>query len=102
MAAYFYSIPTPPRVLSEEEQDILLKVTGEHRDGFRDHIIISIALGTGLREHELAALNVGDIAGIDGKIRGRVGLSVFKRSTKKPALRECRLVPRIDPPIFAW
>ena len=30
--------------------DWLLKTTGEHREGFRDHVIFSLALGTGLRE----------------------------------------------------
>ena len=28
-------------------------------DGFRDHVIFSLAMGTGLREHELLALDVG-------------------------------------------
>jgi len=51
MAAFVTNIPTPPRVLTEAEQTALLKVTGEHRDGFRDHMIIALALGTGLRVH---------------------------------------------------
>lgn len=55
MTAYADAIAKPPRTLTELEQKLLLKTTGEHRDGFRDHVLISLALGTGLREHELLA-----------------------------------------------
>jgi hypothetical protein len=55
MPAYAAAIPRPPRTLTELEQATLLKVTGERRDGFRDHVIFAVALGTGLREHEIAA-----------------------------------------------
>lgn len=50
-----------PRTLTELEQDRLLKVTGERRDGFRDHMIISLALGTGLRELEIVSLDVHQV-----------------------------------------
>lgn len=50
-----------PRTLTEREQRALLKVTGEHRAGYRDHVLYAMALGTGLREHELIALTVGDV-----------------------------------------
>jgi len=55
------AIAKPPRTLTDLEQKLILKTTGEHRDGYRDHVIISLALGTGLREHELIALHVGDV-----------------------------------------
>ena len=58
MANYADSACTP-RTLTEREQRALLKVTGEHRAGFRDHVLYAMALGTGLREHELIALSVG-------------------------------------------
>ena len=45
MANYADATRTP-RTLTEREQRALLKVTGEHRDGYRDHVIISLALGT--------------------------------------------------------
>lgn len=80
MPAYAATIRRPPRTLIESEQSRLLKLTGEHRRGFRDHVILSLALGTGLREHELAALDVGDILNEHGRIRRRVPLRVFKRS----------------------
>jgi integrase/recombinase XerC len=50
-----------PRTLTEREQKLLLKITGEHRAGYRDHMLYAMALGTGLREHELIALSVGDV-----------------------------------------
>jgi len=88
MAAYATAIRKPPRTLTEVEQARLLKTTGEHRDGFRDHVILAVALGTGLREHEIAALDVGDVAGDDGRIRRRIALRVFKRATDDPAPQE--------------
>jgi len=67
-----------PRTLTEREQRLLLKVTGEHRAGFRDHVLYAMALGTGLREHELVALDVGDVFDANGKARRRILLRVFK------------------------
>lgn len=46
MTAYADAIAKPPRTLTELEQKLILKTTGEHRDGFRDHVLISLALGT--------------------------------------------------------
>jgi len=88
MTAYADAIAKPPRTLTDFEQKLLLKVTGEHRDGFRDHVIISFALGTGLREHELLALDVGDVFDDEGRARRRVTLRVFKRSVDEPATQE--------------
>ncbi|MBI5549514.1 MAG: tyrosine-type recombinase/integrase [Deltaproteobacteria bacterium] len=88
MAAFTNTVRRPPRTLTEIEQARLLKVTGEHRDGFRDHVIFALALGTGLREHEIAALDVGDVLLEDGRIRRRLSLRTFKRSTTEPAPQE--------------
>jgi integrase/recombinase XerC len=85
---YVANIARRPRTLTDSEQAALLRVTGEHRDGFRDHVIFALALGTGLREHEIAALDVGDILHPDGRVRRRVTLRVFKRSTENPAAQE--------------
>jgi integrase/recombinase XerC len=89
----YASSSSPPRTLTELEQKKLLQVSGEHRDGFRDHVIFSLALGAGLREHEIVGLNVQDViafqlnsldgrpvlAGEEGQyVRRRVLLSVFK------------------------
>jgi integrase len=61
MTTYADAIAKPPRTLTELEQKLLLKTMSEHRDGYRDHVLISLALGTGLREHELQALDCGDV-----------------------------------------
>lgn len=68
------------KTLTDSESDALLKVTGEHRDGFRDHVLFAMALGTGLRQHELLALNCGNVFRADGTVRRHVQLDVFKRS----------------------
>ena len=88
MAAYADSIQKAPRTLTEREQKLLLRVTGEHRSGFRDHVIIATALGTGLRAHELLALDVGDVFDGDGRARRRVQLRVFKRSNDDVSVQE--------------
>jgi len=77
-----------PRTLTDAEQARLLKVTGEHARGFRDHVLLSFALGTALREAELLALNVGDVFGVEGKARRRVRLRVFKRSNDDESMQE--------------
>ena len=88
MASYAAAIKRPPRTLTEVEQASVLHVTGEHRDGFRDHVLLAVALGTALREHEIAALDVGDVIHEDGRVRRRVALRVFKRSSADPAQQE--------------
>lgn len=71
-----------PKTLTEVEQTALLKIT-DTTDTARDHMLFSIALGTGLRESELVALNVGDVTNPRTKRASRrVVLSVYKRSSK--------------------
>jgi len=88
MTAYADAIPKPPRTHTDLEQNPLLKGTGEHNGGFRDHVIFSLALGTGLREHELLALDKGDDFDAEGSVKRRVTLRVFKRSADEPAIQE--------------
>lgn len=78
MAAYVESIRRAPRTLTEREQKAILRVTGEHRAGWRDHVLFAMALGTRLRAHELVALNVGDVFDDAGRVQRRVALRVFK------------------------
>ncbi len=85
MTSYAAAVRRPPRTLTRVDQAKLLKTSGEHRDGFRDHVIFSLALGTAMREHELAALDVGDVLRDDGKVRRQFTLRTFKRSTDAPA-----------------
>ncbi|MHC4066791.1 MAG: site-specific integrase [Planctomycetota bacterium] len=58
-----------PTTLIQAEQKAILRVTAKHP---RDHLIISLALGTGLRLGEIVGLNVGDVFAPDGTPRVRV------------------------------
>jgi integrase/recombinase XerC len=58
-----------PSTLTAAEQKAILRATAGHP---RDHIIFSMALGTGLRLAELVGLNVGDVFAPDGTPRVRV------------------------------
>ncbi len=70
----------PPRTLTDEEQARLLKVSGKHVDGFRDHVIFALALGCALRESEIVGLDVGDVSPDGLKVRRVVQLRVYKRA----------------------
>src|SRR5678809_817288 len=69
----------PPRTLSDAEQAKLLKVSGQHADTFRDHMIFSLALGTALREGEICALDVRDVMRPDGHTKRSIQLRHFAR-----------------------
>jgi integrase len=58
-----------PPTLTEGEVVAILAATSTHP---RDHLIYSLALGTGLRLAELVGLNVGDVYAADGTPRSRV------------------------------
>jgi len=88
MGSFADNMARPPRTLTEREQRLLLKATGEHRDGYRDHVIYAMALATGLREHELVGLDVGDVFDADGKARRRIALRVFKGGGDDGAVQE--------------
>jgi integrase len=60
-----------PQTLSEAEQRRLRRATAGHP---RDHLVFSLALGTGLRLAEIVGLDVGDVFFPDGAPRGRVRL----------------------------
>lgn len=91
MTAYASATARPARTLTENEQRLLLKVTGQHLAGFRDHVIYSLALGAGLREHEILALDVGDVFDDAGRCKRRLSLRVFKRASEEPAPQEVLL-----------
>ena len=81
--SYISSIRRTPTTMTAAEQTRLLRVSGEHVRGFRDHVIFAVALGTAMREMEIAALNVGDLF-LCGKVRRRMELRVFKRCGSDP------------------
>lgn len=70
----------PPRTLTDDEVKRLLATSGKHRDGFRDHVIFSIALGTGLRESEIVGLDIGDVSPDGKRVFQTVQLRIFKRA----------------------
>lgn len=91
MPDFAHTITRAARTLTEQEQRKLLAVTGQRKDGWRDHVIFSVALGAGLREHEILALNVGDVFDDHGRARRRLALRVFKRASQEPAAQEVLL-----------
>ncbi len=80
-----------PKTLTKDEQEALLRCTSQDKKHLRDHILILLALATGLRQHELVALNVGDVFRRGGKARKRVQLKVFKRSGPPAPYQEIML-----------
>src|SRR3989442_59718 len=60
-----------PQTLTQAEQRALLRAT---RRNLRDHLIYSLALGTGLRLAEIVGLDVGDVYTPEGKPKIRVRL----------------------------
>jgi len=83
-----------PPTLTTEEQKLILRVTAKHP---RDHVIISMALGTGLRISELLGLNVGDVFAPDGspKTRIRVRREIAKRGRAGDVFVPDRLMPKM-------
>lgn len=64
--------------MTDAEQLAVLRATGAFERDFRDHMLLSLAVGTGLREHELAALDVGDVLDVRGEVVRRIAIGVFK------------------------
>jgi integrase len=84
-----------PPTLTRDEQKLILRVTAKHH---RDHLIISMALGTGLRIGELLGLNVGDVFAPDGtpKTRVRVRQEIAKRGRAGDVFVPDRLAPKLQ------
>jgi integrase/recombinase XerC len=70
----------PPKTLTDREIKKILDVTGKAKDGFRDHVIISLALGCGLRESEILGLNIEDVSNDGVKPKRIIQLKIFKRA----------------------
>jgi integrase/recombinase XerC len=83
-----------PQTLTEAEQRRLRRATAAHP---RDHLIFSLALGTGLRLAELVGLDFGDVFFPDGAPRGRVRLrrEVAKRHRAGDVFLPDALVPKL-------
>jgi len=60
-----------PPTLTRVEQQTLPEASSTHP---RDHLVFSLALGTGLRLSEIIGLEIRDVYFTDGRPRGRVRL----------------------------
>ena len=77
-----------PQTMTHAEQRAILRAT---RRNLRDHLIYSLALGTGLRLAEIVGLNVGDVYSPDGKPKNRHGKlgSPFSRLVSRDKMLLC-------------
>ncbi len=90
-----YRSPDQPlRVLGPEEQKAILRATRDHRRGYRDHLMFSLALLAGLRAGTIVGLNVGEVRDSRDRIRSWVEprAEIFKgqRAYAIPLGRELR------------
>jgi integrase/recombinase XerC len=75
--------------LTVDEQRAVLRVTAAN---LRDHVVVSLALGTGLRLAEIVGLDVGDVYAPDGTPRVRVRI---RREIAKGRLTDVLLPDRL-------
>ena len=83
-----------PTTLTTDEQRAILRATAGN---IRDHTIISLALGTGLRLAEIVGLNVGDVLALDGtpRVRVRVRKEIAKGGRAADVFLPDRLVAKL-------
>ena len=90
-----------PTTLTADEQQLILRATAGHP---RDHLVYSLALGTGLRLAEIVGLNVGDVFLPGGAPPGsrphprrdRQGRPGSGRVLAGPARGEAEAVPGVE------
>jgi site-specific recombinase XerC len=85
-----------PETMTAAEQVALLRATAAHDDR-RDHLLYSMALGTGLRLRELLGLNVGDVSPDGRDVRRRVTLdpATTKGGRRGEVFLPARLIPKL-------
>ena len=83
-----------PTTLTTDEQRSILRTTAGN---VRDHTIISLALGTGLRLAEVVGLDVGDVFAPDGtpRVRVRVRAPIAKGGRAADVFLPDRLVAKL-------
>jgi integrase len=83
-----------PTTLTADEQRIILRATAGN---LRDHLIFSLALGTGLRLAEIVGLDVGDVFAPDGtpRIRVRIRREIAKGGRAADVFLPDRLVAKL-------
>src|SRR3989442_15998433 len=86
-----------PETMTATEQALLLRATAAH-PAPRDHVLYSMALGTGLRLRELLGLNVGDVSPDGREVRRRVTLdpATTKGGRKGEVFLPSRLIPKLQ------
>ncbi len=90
------TVPMPalcPPTLTAREQRALLLASARHA---RDHLVFSVALGTGLRLAEIVGLDVGDVF-LNGTPRGRIRLrpEIAKRGRAGDVFLPDALMPKL-------
>jgi integrase len=83
-----------PTTLTIDEQRLILRATAGN---LRDHTIISLALGTGLRLAEIVGLDVGEVFAPDGtpRVRVRVRAAIAKGGRSPDVFLPDRLVAKL-------
>ena len=83
-----------PTTLTTDEQRLILRATSGN---VRDHTLISLALGTGLRLAEIVGLDVGDVFALDGtpRVRVRVRAAIAKGGRAADVFLPDRLVAKL-------
>jgi integrase len=83
-----------PTTLTQAEQRAILKATTKN---IRDHMIFSLALGTGLRLGEIVGLNVSDVYNGNGhpRVRIRIRAEIAKRGRAGDVFLPDRLVAKL-------
>ncbi len=83
-----------PTTLTQAEQRTILRATFKNH---RDHLIISLALGTGLRLGEIVGLNVGDVFNGNRRPRTRVRIrtEIAKRGKASDVFLPDKLVIKL-------
>src|SRR5258705_11347432 len=89
-----------PTTLTTDEQRLILCATVGN---IRDHTMISLALGTGLRLAEVVGLDVGDVFAPDGtpRVRVRVRAAIAKGGRAADVFLPDRLVAKLKP-FWRW
>jgi integrase/recombinase XerC len=83
-----------PTTLTADEQRLILRATAGN---VRDHTIISLALGTGLRLAEIVGLDVGDVFAPGGtpRVRVRIRAAIAKGGRAADVFLPDRLVAKL-------
>ena len=83
-----------PTTLTTDEQLLILRATAAN---VRDHTIISLALGTGLRLAEIVGLDAGDVFAPDGtpRVRVRIRAAIAKGGRAADLFLPDRLVAKL-------